>query len=303
MLFSIVVPVYNRREELKRCLKAVQRQHYKNFEVLIIDDKSEIPIKDVIEDLKDKRFRYYQNNKNGGPYNARTIGWEKCKGDVVVNLDSDWEPFPWMLERAKYYFEKFPHVSAVTGMFIRNEDSKMFVRVSNRLKFVTPEDAPFLPGVPDCLGFVKKHVIKEWLQKSHDYFATESHAWLTFSLKHTQLYVDEPWAIYYTSSPHRVTQLTQKNNKNVVNRIVKDHLLFLKDHHKILSGVLRPDIDRELVNRFMFLFIHRYWKGVKYYTFYMKKRKMNPLKVICLNLLKKFLNRLNIFRKENSLWL
>ena len=46
-LISIVVPVHNRKEELKRALKSVISQTIQNFEVLVVDDYSDIDIKEI----------------------------------------------------------------------------------------------------------------------------------------------------------------------------------------------------------------------------------------------------------------
>lgn len=297
-LISIIVPVYNRRKELQRCLLSLQKQTHPYFEVLAIDDSSDIPIKDIIDSLKDSRFKYLRNNKNGGPYNARTVGWKVCKGDYVVNIDSDCEAFPWMLERIIFYFDKFSEAAAITGMYLRNSDSKMYLRVLNGYRLVTPKEAGFLPRLPDAVGAVKHFIIDEWLQKSHDYFATESHQWLTFFLKHIQLYVDEPWVKLYSGLPDSVTLLSRKN----FTRLVNDCLLFLNDHDEILRTNFCPRIDEELINVFIILLRGKHWNGARKACQYMRIRHKNiaiiVIKVLMGKLFRKF--RRFIWQKKDS---
>ncbi len=60
---------------------------------------------DVIVNDFDERFVYRRNARNGGPYNARTLGQEAAQGDYVAHLDSDDEAFPWMLQQAVSYLD------------------------------------------------------------------------------------------------------------------------------------------------------------------------------------------------------
>jgi glycosyltransferase involved in cell wall biosynthesis len=283
--FSIIVPVFNRREELKRCLKSLKNQSFPSFEVLIIDDASTIPIKDVVDEINDPRFKYIRNKKNGGPYNARTTGWENCSGEYIINIDSDWEAFPWMIERAKYYLDSHPEAASITGMHLRYNDSRMFVRVRDGERLVTPEDAAKLNPVPDCVGATRRHVIEEWLNKSHDYFALEAHSWLTFSLKHAQLYVDEPWTLYHINSPNSATLTISGRSSQRVN----DCLLFLDDHDQILKEVHRRDVDLMLDGVIFVLLRNYHWRGFKKAFNYLRLRSTNPKK----DLLRIIINRVD----------
>jgi len=276
MMVSLIIPVYNRRDELDACLASVIKQTYQNFEAIIIDDCSTMMIEDIVQKFNDPRLKYVKNPKNGGPYNARTVGWKMAKGDYIVCLDSDWEAFPWLLQRVVSYFGETPQADAVTGMFLRSEDSRVFVRVKDGKRLVTPEDVASLPAVSDCIAGVRRCVIDEWLKKSHEYFALEAHSWLTFSLNHSQLYVDEPWALYHIDSPNRVTKSLA--GKNV--RQINDCLLFLKDHDELLRTSVRRDIDKILIWIVTVMLKNTYGEGLNKCFYYMRIRKMNIYKVV-----------------------
>jgi teichuronic acid biosynthesis glycosyltransferase TuaG len=275
-LISIITPVYNRRDELEKCLGSLAGQIYPHFEAIIIDDCSAVEIRDIVDNMHDSRFRYVRNERNGGPYNARTVGWKLCKGDYVVNLDSDWEAFPWMLQRVVHYFKETPEADAVTGMFLRSEDSRVFVRVRDGKRLVTPHDVATLPAISDCIAGVTRRVVDAWLEKSHDYFAMEMHAWLAFSLKYAQLYVDEPWALYHTDSSNRVTPLLAGKNPRKIN----DCLLFLHDYDDVLRTVRRKDIDDMLIGITKAFLIGRHWEGLKKCLSYMRSRDMDVPRVL-----------------------
>lgn len=275
-LVSLIIPVYNRRDELDACLSSVMRQTYENFEAIIIDDCSTMMIEDIVQKFNDPRLKYVKNPKNGGPYNARTVGWKMAKGDYIVCLDSDWEAFPWLLERVVKNFEETPQADAVTGMFLRSEDSQVFVRVKNGRRLVTPDDVASLPAISDCIAGVRRCVIEEWLNKSHDYFALEAHSWLTFSLTHSQLYVDEPWALYHIDSPNRVTRVLAGKNTRQIN----DCLLFLRDHDDLLRKSARSDIDEILIWMVTVMLKNTYWEGLSKCFHYMRIREMNVTRVV-----------------------
>jgi len=275
-LVSLIIPVYNRQAELHACLSSVIRQTYENYEAIVIDDCSTIEIRDIVDKMGDPRFKYVRNEKNGGPYNARTIGWKMAKGDYMVGLDSDWEAYPWFVERIVHYFQETPRADAVTGMFLRSEDSRAFVRVRNGKRLVTPADVPSLPAISDCIGGVRRCVTDEWLKKSHEYFALEAHSWLTFSLKHSQLYVDEPWALYHLDSLNRVTpKLSGKNTRQI-----NDCLLFLEDHDELLRTVAHRDIDNMLTKIVAVMLKNAYWEGLRKCFYYMRIRNMNAAKIV-----------------------
>jgi glycosyltransferase involved in cell wall biosynthesis len=230
---TVVVPVYNRQRELARALESLREQTFSDFECLVVDDASTVPIQPVVEELKDPRFRYLRNIKNGGPYNARTLGYRHMSGEYLLQLDSDWEAYPWALAQSVHYLDANPGVDAVSGMHVRQTDLAMFVRVSGGQRLVRPED--YLKGnpVPDCAGVVRRCIVEEWLAKRDDYFAMEFHQWFTFGLHHTQLYVDEPWTRYHVDGGDRVSTGPSR-------RLLDDYMKFVEEHDGYLRSVNAP---------------------------------------------------------------
>ncbi|MBR2712095.1 MAG: glycosyltransferase family 2 protein [Bacilli bacterium] len=89
-LISIIIPVYNVEQYLKRCIDSVTSQTYKNIEILLIDDGSTDNSGQLCDDLSktDNRIKVY-HKKNGGLSSARNMGLKKIKGKYVYFLDSD----------------------------------------------------------------------------------------------------------------------------------------------------------------------------------------------------------------------
>ena len=62
---TVVVPVFNRQDKLRRALASLRAQTLVDFECLVVDDCSTVPIEPVVTELSDHRFRYLRNGQNG----------------------------------------------------------------------------------------------------------------------------------------------------------------------------------------------------------------------------------------------
>ena len=86
---SLIIPVYNRPNEVEELLDSLTRQSETNFEVVIVEDGSKETCQHVVEAFKDKLDVSYSYIPNGGPGNARNYGAKQSKGDYLIVLDSD----------------------------------------------------------------------------------------------------------------------------------------------------------------------------------------------------------------------
>lgn len=89
MKYSIIVPVYNRPDEVDELLESLSRQAFLDFEVIIVEDGSAIPCKTVCEKYAQKLNLKYYNKENSGPGQSRNYGVERANGEYVIILDSD----------------------------------------------------------------------------------------------------------------------------------------------------------------------------------------------------------------------
>ena len=81
-LVSVITPVYNREKYLVECIESVLNQTYKNFEFIIIDDKSSDNTLQIIKNyaLNDPRIRVLENDKNIGATLSFNRGLDISKG-------------------------------------------------------------------------------------------------------------------------------------------------------------------------------------------------------------------------------
>ena len=89
IFFSIVIPVYNRPDEVAELLESLTKQTDKGFEVLIIEDGSAVPCKEVCEQYADKLDLHYYFKPNSGRSETRNYGMERASGDWFIIYDSD----------------------------------------------------------------------------------------------------------------------------------------------------------------------------------------------------------------------
>ncbi len=90
MLFSIIIPVYNRIDEVNELLESLLAQSERNFEVIIVEDGSTQPCRDTAEAARNKGLdvKYFFKDNEGRSI-ARNYGIEHARGDYFVFFDSD----------------------------------------------------------------------------------------------------------------------------------------------------------------------------------------------------------------------
>lgn len=89
MRYSIIIPVYNRPDEVDELLQSLLNQHFKDFEVVVVEDGSSIPCLAVTEKYKEHLDLKYYPKSNSGPGQARNYGAERSQGEYLIILDSD----------------------------------------------------------------------------------------------------------------------------------------------------------------------------------------------------------------------
>ena len=89
MQYSIIIPVYNRPDEVDELLDSLTRQTLKDFEVLVIEDGSTLTCRPITEKYEDRLNIRYFFKENSGPGQTRNYGAERSRGTYLIILDSD----------------------------------------------------------------------------------------------------------------------------------------------------------------------------------------------------------------------
>lgn len=108
-LVSIVTPVYNAEKFISETIDSIQKQTYKDWELILVDDCSSDSSYDIISEYmkNDKRIRYIKLEKNSGAAVSRNTGIKNARGRFIAFVDSDDIWLPKKLEKqVKYMLDK-----------------------------------------------------------------------------------------------------------------------------------------------------------------------------------------------------
>ncbi len=116
---SVIMPTYNRTKYLKEAIKCVVNQTFKNWELLVVDDGSDInndinPVKAIVDEFKDARIKYFRK-ENGGLSSALNYGLDRAGGDYIALLDDDDIWFTFHLDMLYKVITKRKEVGVVYG--------------------------------------------------------------------------------------------------------------------------------------------------------------------------------------------
>ena len=103
---SIIVPTYNSSRTIKKTLKSIFTQTYKNYEVIVVDAFSTDNTKRIISNLNSKKIKVYNISKKKSLSYARYYGIKKSTGSLIAFLDSDDVWHPLKLKKQLEFMEK-----------------------------------------------------------------------------------------------------------------------------------------------------------------------------------------------------
>jgi len=88
--FSIIIPVYNRPQEIEELLVSLTKQSYKkDFEVVVVEDGSTLSSKEIVEKYSNRLNVAYYFKENSGAGLSRNFGMQKATGNYFIIFDSD----------------------------------------------------------------------------------------------------------------------------------------------------------------------------------------------------------------------
>lgn len=87
--YSVIIPVYNRPDEIGELLASLTKQNRKDFEVLVIEDGSSLRCESVVELYQAKLDMSYHFKENSGQGFSRNYGFERSRGEWLIVFDSD----------------------------------------------------------------------------------------------------------------------------------------------------------------------------------------------------------------------
>lgn len=116
MVISIIIPLYNKENHIRRAVQSVLDQTVSDFELLVVDDGSTDGSAKVVEKFTDTRIRLLRQ-ENGGVSAARNFGITKAQNELIAFLDADDKWKPRFLETILELRDKYPYAGAYTTSY------------------------------------------------------------------------------------------------------------------------------------------------------------------------------------------
>ncbi|MBO1266319.1 glycosyltransferase family 2 protein [Proteiniclasticum sp. SCR006] len=174
MRFTIAIPTYNRRNLIERTLQSLEKQTYKDFEVIIADDGSTDDTESFIKDYShtsDMKIRYFWK-ENGGKHTALNLAIEKAEGELFLIVDSDDWMLPHGLETLNQTWEGIPEEDRMSfsGVMARAKepDGTFIGKPFPADPFISSYvDFHFISGISkgpykDCVDFIRTDLIRKY---------------------------------------------------------------------------------------------------------------------------------------------
>lgn len=178
LLFSIIIPTYNRAGLIKRCLESVINQTCKNWEAIVVDNFSEDNTEEIVSSLSDDRIHFFKNHNYGVISVSRNYALERAKGTWICFLDSDDSWAPDKLEQLIPYLNSYDLIyhgyrTNLRRMLFFNRTKQLFYTVKEpTVAYVLQRGDPFNPS---CSAMSKKLIEDIKFSEEKFFFAIEDY--------------------------------------------------------------------------------------------------------------------------------
>lgn len=300
---SVIIPVFNSENYLKKCLDSIINQTLKDIEIILIDDGSTDDSLEIIKQYSQKYSNIiYQSKKNEGQAIARNIGIEMATGKFISFVDSDDYIENTMLETL--YKDAIKNDSDIVVCdYVEEYKNKKVSRKSLYVNSDTIQKRYILSVAGPCSKIIKAEIFKQNNIRFLENNIYEDLAIIPSLTLHTDKisYCEEP-LYYYVIRQNSTMQQTKYNKKlesifNVMEYVYNqfegkgynDEIEFLYINHLLYAGCgrfLRYPNTNDMILKIINTIKSKYpnWKENKYF-----KKQTTAYKVIC-----------NIFMRNNS---
>lgn len=293
-LVSVIICFFNTEETyLKQAIESILNQTYANYELILINDCSEIKYNKKI--FNNQKIRYFRNIQNYGPAKSRNIGIENSKGKYVAIMDSDDISLPTRLEEQVSFLESNLNVVALGSWFqYIGEKNTIVKRDLGSLEYY--RCCLLFDNVPTLLNssvMIRKSILDTYSLRYNDELKIgEDYLMWVQLCEHGSIVNYKKILVYYRSHEN---QITRSKNRSLIEfnyHIIYDYMLskielklsnfetsLLRSTHLNIKNILKlKKIIRHIIlqnNKFNYLDSN-----------YLKKRSVEQIEINILKLSK-----------------
>lgn len=236
MMFSVIIPLYNKELHIKRTVQSVLQQTYKNFEIIIVNDGSTDNSLNSIAMISDPRIKII-SQKNAGVSAARNLGITSANGDYIAFLDADDEWREYFLSEINSLINLFPTAGLfatsysvcrnIKGSLINKNIGTNFTRYE--LDYFKESYINEFPVHTSAVCIPKNIFEENGFFLTDVYLGEDLEMWARIALKYQVAYSTKKCSIYYrTTNNTAVNELSLNRfaqSETIEKALAKDDLL------------------------------------------------------------------------------
>ena len=220
VLFSIILPTFDRSNLIKTAIESVINQDYKNWELIIIDNYSKDNTEELVKNFSDKRIIFIKFKNNGIIAKSRNYGVKLAKGDYIAFLDSDDWWYPQKLKIVNKKIKEGSYKFLYHDMHIKSSKSNLKKKIKYTRKLSNPsyELINFGPAFTTSSVVLDKKVFEEinLFNEEKKFLAWEDFdAWIRFSKVSNSFYFIKEFMGCNLIGKHNTLNILRKK-KNLI---------------------------------------------------------------------------------------
>ena len=223
MLFSVIIPLYNKRHYVRRAVDSVLEQTITDIELIVVDDGSTDGSAEELLDILDARLKIIkQENQGEGP--ARNTGMRVSSGQLLAFLDADDAWLPCHLNELFLLYDRYPNAGLLSTTYVEINGAGGFVE--NKWANVILREVDYFKEAATNIGLVwsgSAAISRDVYQAVGGFINVRAGAdleyWARVALEYPVVHSSRITCIYYrgTGGVMEMIAMEKKNKKEVVN--------------------------------------------------------------------------------------
>ncbi len=210
-LISIIMNCRNGEKYLKKSLKSIINQTYKNWELIFWNNNSSDKSEKILKSIRDKRIRYFKSNQNLKLYKARNLAIDKASGKYICFLDTDdlWEK-SFLKVHLKVLLKK--NCNLVYSKYKIKNENKSITKINTKKKLLSGRITQellnnYLVGISAVL--IKKEIFKKIKFDPNYQIIGDFDFFIRLSTKYNFFSIQKAYTVYRVSKESFTTNNTK----------------------------------------------------------------------------------------------